>query len=291
MTTIKTLLIWSITLTVLSCGNNKPETVQPEIKQVNKEIVNPSISATGIIKPKVGAEVKVGSRVSGVVKKLFVKNGDVVQKGDLLARLDDAELSARCRLEMANLTNAETIMKYAKADMERIKALANKEFTSVQTFDNAIKEYEIANARVESQKAALDYANTQLSFTKVFAPISGVIGSVSTQEGETVTAAFAAPTFVTIIDLSRIEVWAYVDETDIGKVAVGQNAQFTVDTYPGEIFNGKITAIYPKAEIKDNVVNYIAIVEIEDDKGKILRPEMTTSVTIEITPLERKREI
>jgi macrolide-specific efflux system membrane fusion protein len=111
-----------------------------------------------------------------------------------------------------------------------------------------------------------------------------VIGSVSTQEGETVSAAFTSPTFVTIIDLSRIEVWTYVDETEIGRVEQGQKVSFTVDTYGGAVFEGSISSIYPKAEIRDNVVNYIAIVELSDKKGKILRPEMTASVTIQTSP-------
>lgn len=279
---IKWLLIWSLSAVLISCG--KPEStdsVQEETTIAKPIPPNTTISSTGIIKPKTGAEVRVGSRVSGVVKRLYVKNGDIIKKGDLLASLDDIELQAKYHLEMANLNSAEIQLKYAQVDLDRIRALAAKNYTSAQSLDNAVKERDIAAARVESQKAAVDYSATQLGFTRIYAPISGVIGSVSTQEGETVTAAFAAPTFVTIIDVSRIEVWAYVDETDIGKITVGQKARFTVDTYPGQVFQGSVTAIYPKAELKDNVVNYIAIVEIADQAGKTLRPEMTTSVTIE----------
>jgi macrolide-specific efflux system membrane fusion protein len=97
-----------------------------------------------------------------------------------------------------------------------------------------------------------------------------------------VAASFSAPTFVTIIDLNRLEVWAYVDETDIGRIEVGQQAEFTVDTYTDINFIGKVTAVYPKAEIQDNVVNYITIVEIIDNKDKVIRPEMTTTVTINV---------
>lgn len=280
---LRRLLIGSIVVTMLSCDDNSNTIIdQAETPVVKKSIVSQSITATGIIKPKVGAEVRVGSRVSGVVKRLYVKNGDVVRKGDLLARLDDAELLAKYRMEAAILENTRTILMYARIEMDRAKALADKEYTSVQTYDKFVKDHDLAIAGVESQKAVLDYAATQLGFTQIFAPISGVIGSVSTQEGETVSAALTSPTFVTIIDVSRIEVWAYVDETDIGRVEPGQKATFTVDTYPGKAFSGLITAIYPKAELKDNVVNYIAIVEIADERDEILRPEMTASVTIDI---------
>jgi RND family efflux transporter MFP subunit len=109
---------------------------------------------------------------------------------------------------------------------------------------------------------------------------------VATQEGETVAAMFAAPTFLTIIDLKRLEVRAYVDETDISKVKAGQKAEFTVDTYPGVPFEGVVRAIYPKAELIDNVVNYVVIVDISNSNGKILRPEMTTTVNILSESLE-----
>jgi macrolide-specific efflux system membrane fusion protein len=110
--------------------------------------------------------------------------------------------------------------------------------------------------------------------------MAGVVASVSTQEGETVAASFASPTFVTLLDLARLEVRAYVDETDIGRVKVGQPARFTVDTYPGEAFAGEVTAIYPQAEIRDNVVDYVTVVRFATPPGRTLRPEMTTTVEI-----------
>jgi HlyD family secretion protein len=277
---IYTVIVFGVIISLASCSG-RSETQTYETVAATRRDLSISIQATGIVKPQIGAEVKVGSRVSGVVKNLYVKNGDGVKKGELLALLDDSELSAQYRFQSANLENARTQLKYAALEMNRTKALAEKDFASSQTYDNVVKEHELAEARVASQQAATDLAATQLGFTRIYAPIAGVIGSVSTQEGETVTAAFVSPTFVTIIDLSRIEVWAYVDETDIGKVKEGQDASFTVDTYPGTNFEGKVTAIYPKADIRDNVVNYIVIISIRNiPSGKQLRPEMTTYVTI-----------
>ena len=138
----------------------------------------------------------------------------------------------------------------------------------------------IAEAQIQQAEANLEYAKVQLGYTRITSPTSGVIASVSTQEGETVSASLAAPTFLSIIDLRRLEVQAYVDETDIGKIRIGQQATFTVDTYPDTDFQGYVTAIYPKAVIQDNVVNYIVTVKIAGTAGKILRPEMTTNVTI-----------
>ena len=120
----------------------------------------------------------------------------------------------------------------------------------------------------------------QRSYATITAPIQGVIASVATEEGETVAAGMQAPTFVTIIDLERLQVDAFVDEVDIGKVKVGQRALFTVDAFPAEEFDGVVSAIYPKAVIQDNVVNYDVVVDIQTPYHGRLRPEMTASVTI-----------
>ena len=129
-------------------------------------------------------------------------------------------------------------------------------------------------------EAVLDYAETQVAYARVDAPIAGTVASVSTQEGETVAASFATPTFVTLLDLNRLEVWAYVDETDIGRIRVGQNVRFTVDTYGSEGFTGHVSEIYPQPEIRDNVVDYVTVVRFRAPAGRSLRPEMTTAVRI-----------
>jgi len=119
------------------------------------------------------------------------------------------------------------------------------------------------------------------------APIAGIVASVSTQEGEAVAASLATPTFVTLVDLSRLEVWAYVDETDIGRIRVGQKARFTVDTYPDHEFEGRVTAVYPQAEIRDNVVNYVTVVRFASPRDRTLRPEMTATVKVAIESREK----
>jgi multidrug efflux pump subunit AcrA (membrane-fusion protein) len=103
-----------------------------------------------------------------------------------------------------------------------------------------------------------------------------------------VAAGMQAPTFVTIIDLKRVQVDAYVDEVDIGKVKIGQRAVFSVDAFPAMDFEGKVSAIYPKAVIQDNVVNYDVVVDIETPYHGLLRPEMTASVSIF---LERREDV
>ncbi len=247
---------------------------------VSRRDIRASVLATGIIKPKVGAEVRVGSRVSGIVKKLHANIGDVVQEGQLIAELDPTELRAKYNQAKAALENSLADYRYAELDMKRQESLLEQNFISQNQLDLAEKSFEIKRSQFRQAQANLAYAEVQLNYTKIKSPISGVVASVSTQEGETVAASFSAPTFVNIIDLNRLEIWAYVDETDIGRIEVGQKAVFTVDTYMDIDFEGTVTAIYPKAVIQDNVVNYIATIDIEDFRDKRLRPEMTTTVNI-----------
>ena len=261
-------------------GNTQKNGNSMQTVTVTRRDISSSVLATGIIKPMVGAEVRVGSRASGTVKHLYVNVGDFVKKGQVLAEIDPKELQAEYNQAKAALENARANYEYARLDLKRQRSLLAQDFISQNQLDLAEKSFEINKAKLKQAEANLAYAAVQLSYTKIIAPISGVIASVSTQEGETVTARFSAPTFVTIIDLKKLEVWAYVDETDIGRVRVGQHATFTVDTYPATEFEGEVTAIYPKAVIQDNVVNYITTIKITDFKEKTLRPEMTATVII-----------
>jgi len=247
---------------------------------VVRQDIGSSVLATGIVKPMVGAEVKVGSRVSGVVEHLRAQIGDFVEAGQIIAELDDAEFKAKLDQNMAALERAEAALEYAGINLERERELFKENFISRQQVDLAENANKIALAQVKQAKASVEFARVQLSYARIYAPISGVIASISTQEGETVAASLAAPTFVNLIDLKRLEVQTFVDETDIGRISTGLETVFTVDTYPDTDFLGTVTAIYPKAVIQDNVVNYIVTVEITAFEDKILRPEMTASITI-----------
>ena len=275
------LVIFLIFIFACSLLSNKNESKdQYKTTVVTRRDLGSSVFATGIVKAMVGAEVRVGSRVSGLVKNIYANVGDHVKKGQIIAQLEPSELQAKYNQAYANWQNAIANFEYAKLDLERQESLIKQNLISQNQMDLAEKSFQVNQAQLEQAKANLEFAKVQLGYTKIAAPIAGVVASVSTQEGETVAASFAAPTFVTIIDLQRLEVWAYVDETDIGRIQAGQSAIFTVDTYPDTEFDGKVTAIYPKAVIQDNVVNYVTTLKITEHKDKTLRPEMTANVTI-----------
>lgn len=239
-----------------------------------------TVLATGVVRPMVGAEVRVGSRVSGMLEYLYVTVGDRVRQGQLLARLDTAELAARVRQSEAALENARAELTYARREYARALDLRAKGLIPESEMAAGERRRAVTASQVRRAEADLEAAKIQLSYTRIRAPIGGVVAEVATQVGETVAASFSSPTFVTIIDLDRLEVWAYVDETDIGRVREGQGAVFTVDTYSDTEFEGEVTAIRPMAEIQDAVVNYVTVIEIADGHGKVLRPEMTTTVNI-----------
>lgn len=257
-----------------------------EVARVVRRDLGSAVTATGVVKPMIGAEVRVGSRLSGVVQRLRVRIGDPVAKGQLLAELDARDLLARRDQAAAALESARATLGYAQADLRRKRGLSAAQIIPANDLELAERSAAVAEQQLEEAAASLDYATTQLGYTRIHAPIAGVVASISTQEGETVAASFAAPTFVTLLDLDRLEVWAYVDETDIGRIRAGQTARFTVDTYPDHEFEGRVTAVYPQAEIRDNVVNYVTVVRFEPPRDRTLRPEMTATVKIALETRE-----
>lgn len=267
-------------------GNDKSESAVTTAV-VEKRDMGSLVQATGIIKPKVGAEVKVGARITGKVEHLYANIGDRVKKGQILVRLEQDDLKARADQAEASYLEAEAAFNKAKIDLDRDKPLSKEGYISQQSIDVLQNLYDMAKARVMRAKADQDYAKAQLSYATITAPIGGTIASVTTQQGETVAAGLNAPTFITIIDLNKLEVNAYVDETDVGKIGVGQEALFTVDTFADRYFKGKVTAIYPRAVLQENVVNYITLISIENSEGN-LKPDMTANVTI---TLKKKRGV
>jgi len=306
---------------------------------VVRRAIRAQIQATGVVRAMIGAEVKVGSRVSGKVERLFANIGAQVKKGDPIAKLEDADLrarlarteaelaSARAQLRLlrrgaraeeiteaeATLQQAEAELSLATTDAQRQTKLLGQELVSKEDADKAQRnlavargkvaatrsrvellkqrylpeEIALAEAKVKLGEAGVLEARANLSYASLVAPIDGVVAQVTTQEGETVAAGMNSPTFVTIIDLGKLEVAAYVDEVDIGRVVIGQRATFTVDSFPDVDFTGKVTAVYPRAVIQSNVVNYITTLSIDNSQGR-LKPDMTATINI---VLEERRDV
>ena len=205
----------------------------------------------------------------------------------------------------AQLEELKVQLKLGKKTLERNLELSKKGFIADSSVDQAEERLEVlkakinlaneeiklkgsqlendsrlAQAMVDRARANLEVEDIQLSYATITAPIDGIVAFISTQEGETVVSSMSAPTFVNLIDLRKLEVTVFVDETDIGRIKVGQKSLFTVDTYSEKFFKGKVREIRPKAVIKDNVVNYEVILDIEKKNISKLRPEMTANVVV-----------
>jgi RND family efflux transporter MFP subunit len=273
---------------------NVADAAAPSTVEATHREFSSSVRAIGTVKPKIGAEVRMGSRISGRLEHLPVNIGDRVEKGQVLAELESADLraivakyQAATAVAQEKIADAEARAKLSEKVYQRRQELMTSGGTSQQLLDEALRERQSSEAGVRMAKMELALAQAQLresqvtlSYATIEAPISGIVSSVTIQQGETFAAGLTAPTFLTIVDLERLQVNALVDEVDIGKVQVGQRVVFNVDAFPAQDFTGQVSAIYPTATIVDNVVKYITAIDIDGTQRGLLRPEMTANVQI-----------
>jgi len=259
---------------------------------VTRGTVNESVSATGDVSALV--TVSVGSQVSGIVDKLYVDFNSPVKKGQLLATLDPRLFQAALQKADASAASARAGVAKAQAalaDSQRLvtrdQELANGGLIARSELDTAVATRDGNAAALEGAKAAVLQANADraqaaanLAFTRITSPIDGVVVSRSVDAGQTVAAALQAPTlFVIANDLTKMQILANVDQADVGKVREGEDARFTVDAYPGEIFKGRISQVRQAATTTNNVVTYAAVIQADNPDRK-LRQGMTAAVTI-----------
>lgn len=184
-----------------------------------------------------------------------------------------AEKNAISRDEIENARQKAEVearrVKVSQAVLERLR----KEFEEeLVRFRSAVKKAE----------AALKALEIRISYTRIHSPITGIVSQVTAQEGETIVAGLQVANLITVVDPTRLEMWIYVDETDIGQVRTGQPVAFRVDAYPDRVFEGAVATIYPEPEIRDNIVYYQALAPITREQAEFLRPEMTTQVQITV---------
>jgi RND family efflux transporter MFP subunit len=261
-------------------ANKRPAPEKERIVHAERRKIGAVVNATGIVRLRVGAEVRVGSQLSGIVKKLNVTVGSHVEAGDVIAEIDDRLIQARLADGSAQAELDRTSMERARLSYERAHLLASKNVISAQQEEDLRLALAEAKAKYEKSLRDTDLVKVDLSYVDIRAPISGTIASVSTQEGETVAASFTAPTFVTIIGDHALKLVAMVDENDIANVQADNPVNFTVDAFPSRDFPGVVESIAPKATIISGVVNYEVAIVIREDT-QVLKPDMTANVSIQ----------
>ena len=255
---------------------------KPQMKYKTAEIHRGSIvntvTATGTIEPIV--QVEVGTQVSGIINHIYVDYNSVVKKGEVIAELDKTTLEADLASSSATLQSNKTEYEYQEKNFLRIKGLHEKKMLSDTDYETAEYQYNKAKSSYEKSQSDITKARQNLEYATIYSPIDGVVIDRAVEEGQTVAASFNTPTLFTIAnDLRQMRVIADVDEADIGGVVEGQQATFTVDAFPEDVFKGSVTQVRLQPTTESNVVTYEVVVDAPNPDLK-LKPGLTANLTI-----------
>jgi HlyD family secretion protein len=238
-----------------------------------------TVTTTGTVRLKTGAEVRVGAQVSGIVRRLNVSVGSRILAGDVIAEIDQRPIEARVAMARTQQAMDRVALEKAKRDVALSQQLLSARIIPPQQTADLEWQVKAAEAKLDNSTSALAAAEIDLAYAVVRSPMSGIVASVSTQEGETVAASFASPTFVTIVDDRALELVAMVDETDIANVKPGESAVFTVEADPSRELKAVVTRVDPTATIISGVVNYPVVASIRG-LAPFLKPDMTANISI-----------
>jgi len=249
------------------------------------------ISASGTVSAR--TTVLVGSQVSGRIQDIYVDFNGAVTKGQLLARIDPRVFDAQVEQARANVAAARAQIAKAKAqaaeaqrDLDRKIRMDERKLIATTDLDSARARAEVAKAEVQAAQSALVQASANLrqaelnvAYTAIASPIDGVVISRDVDVGQTVAASLQTPTLFTLAeDLRKMQVHTNVAESDVALVAAGNPASFSVDAYPGRVFEGTIREVRNAAQTTQNVVTYDAVIDV-DNPDLALKPGMTASVS------------
>jgi HlyD family secretion protein len=252
------------------------------------------VQATGTLEAV--TTVDVGTQVSGVVQDLYADFNNIVREGQIIARLDPSILQVQIESQKANVVRAQADLErlqVALADanqkFERAKAMFAKELvprTDLEAAELAVKsadaQIKSSEASLTQSRAALNQAQVNLGYTVIRSPIDGIVISRNVDPGQTVASSMNAPTlFVIAADLTKMQVVANIDESDVGRMRPGQHVTFRVDAYPTDVFNGAVQQVRLQPAVVQNVVVYSTVIAVPNAQYK-LKPGMTANVNIEI---------
>jgi HlyD family secretion protein len=266
------------------------------------------VEATGTINAV--TTVQVGSQVSGTIAQLLVDFNSRVKKGQVVAQIDPALFQANLLQAQADAANAKANLIASQANLEKAKAtalqartdydrtvtLAKQGVLSQQQLDlskatadtndagvsAAQAQVTQAAAQVQQKDAAVKVAQTNLDYTTIHAPIDGTVIARSVDVGQTVAASLQAPTLFTIAqDLTKMQVYAATDESDVGMIKPGQVVTFKVDAFPKDNFTGKVSQVRMNATTVQNVVTYNTIIDFDNPDLKLF-PGMTAYISIPV---------
>lgn len=242
---------------------------------IQRGSVKSTVSATGTLSAV--KTIQVGTQVSGQIAAIYADYNDHVRKGQLLASIDPTLERQAVEEAQAQLERALATAQQVQDDYARGKQLADAKMIAPSEFATLQSNFAVQQANLKSARIALDRARQNLAYTNIYAPINGVIVERNVDVGQTVAANFSTPQlFLIANDLFDMQILALVDESDIGAIKTGQAVEFTVQAYPNETFTGKVQQVRLQSKTQDNVVNYTAVVGVQNTSGKLL-PGMTAT--------------
>lgn len=279
-------------------GNGNSQTVRYKTVEVTRGKLTVTVTATGTLQPV--NQVEVGSEISGTIKTVLVDFNDRVKQGQVLAVMDIDQLQAKVNQARASLQLAKAQVKQAEATvvetrnkLRRAKELATSGMCSEQdcdaaqaSYDRAVADLAGARAQVVQAQASLDADQTALAKATIHSPINGIVLNRDVEPGQTVAASFQTPVLFTLAEnLTQMELHVDVDEADVGQVAEGQIAEFTVDAYANKNFPAKIIEVHFASQTVDGVVTYETVLSV-DNSDLLLRPGMTATADIMVKQVE-----
>lgn len=262
----------------LLTGSSSAKSLKVETANASRSTISNSVTATGTVEPVV--KVEVGTQVSGIIDRIYVDYNSVVTKGQLIAEMDKINLQAEMISKQADIANSKTEYEYQQRNYTRSKTLHDQGLISDTEFETATYNYDKAKSTYDRNLSDMTKVRRNLEYATITSPIDGVVINRAVEEGQTVAAGFSTPTLFTIAnDLTQMRVIADVDEADIGQVEEGQNVKFTVDAYPEDVFEGKVTQVRLEATVTSNVVTYEVVISAYNPDLK-LKPGLTANVVI-----------
>ena len=297
---MKKLIVFVVLLAALGTGGwayyqnrTRPEPTVTTVPVSRGEVVE-RVQATGTLEAV--TTVTVGTQVSGVVQELYADFNSIVRKGQVIARLDPSILQVQIESQKANVVRAEADLERlhvaladAQQKYDRAKAMFAKELVPKTDYEAAELAVKSADAQIKSSeasltqsKASLNQATVNLGYTVITSPIDGIVISRNVEPGQTVASSMNAPTlFIIAADLTKMQVVANIDESDVGRMRPGQVVSFRVDAYPTDTFVGAVEQVRLQPAVVQNVVVYSTVIAVPNPQLK-LKPGMTATVGIEI---------
>jgi len=210
-----------------------------------------------------------------------------VKKDQVLLELDNALFMAQISQSQASVRNNQASVELAQANEKRIRELYSQEFVSKQELDTAVQVLKSAKAQLDSARGLLARDQTNLNFTIIRSPVSGVVVDRVVDVGQTVAASFQTPTLIKIAqDLSKMQINSSFAEADIGNIKVGQMTKFNVDAFPNRNFEGVVKQVRLNPVNTSNVVTYDVVISV-DNQDQLLLPGMTAYVNIGVAKREQ----